>query len=229
MSNHIISKILDRPDAYLIIEAVKAKLSEEEAIRKKLHEEITEDDNIEFINGKVVAQLPVTMRHNQITGSLLCLLGNYVNELHLGLLGSQKLMISLTRNDYQPNICFFRKEKSSQFHDDLLFFPAPDLIIEILSDSTEVRDRGVKFKDYQAHGIEEYWIIDPNNETLEQYHLFGKEYQLILKSSTGDVKSFAVEGFQIPIKAIFSKTENLKAIQNLLSTQSSSTLTPPNS
>ena len=95
------------------------------------------------------------------------------------------------------------------------FFPAPDLVVEILSPSTKARDRGIKFKDYQAHGINEYWIIDPKDETLEQYHLFGEEYQLILKSAVGDVKSFAVEGFQIPIRAIFDDAENLKAIQNL--------------
>lgn len=89
------------------------------------------------------------------------------------------------------------------------------LVIEILSPSAKSRDRGVKFKDYQAHGIDEYWIIDPTDDTLEQYHLFGEEYELILKSAVGDVKSFAVEGFQIPIRAIFDETENLKAIQSL--------------
>ena len=69
-------------------------------------------------------------------------------------------MITLTRNDYEPDICFFRKDKSDNFTEDQVLFPAPDLVIEVLSDSTEKRDRGVKFKDYQAHKIEEYWIID---------------------------------------------------------------------
>ncbi|GAB2598351.1 Uma2 family endonuclease [Spirosoma areae] len=39
--------------------------------------------------------------------------------------------------------------------------PAPDLVIEVLSKSTARRDRGVKFTDYAANGIAEYWIVNP--------------------------------------------------------------------
>ena len=216
MSSRILSKILDRPDAYLIIDAVKAALDKESEIRRKFYNDITEQDKAEFINGEVIMHSPVMMRHNHVTGLLLNLLNVYVAKEQLGFVGIEKLMISLTRNDYEPDICFFRQEKASQFKRDQLLFPPPDLVIEILSNSTQTRDRGVKFKDYQAHGIEEYWIIDPKDETLEQYHLFGEEYQLVLKSAMGDVKSFAVEGFKIPIIALFDNTENLKALQNLL-------------
>jgi Uma2 family endonuclease len=229
MRSTIISEILDQPDAYLIIEEVKSALDREKENRLKFYEEIAENDNVEFINGEIVVQPPVTMRHNQVTGVLLCLLNIYVDKFELGFVGSQRLMISLTRNDYLPGICFFGQKKSAQFTYDQLYFPEPDLIIKVLSDSTEAIDRGLKFHDYQAHEIEEYWIVDPNNETLEQYHLSGKEYQLILKSAQGKVRSFAIEGFQIPIRAIFDDKDYLKALQNILVSQSSSTLTPPNS
>ncbi|WP_310587721.1 Uma2 family endonuclease [Dyadobacter fanqingshengii] len=215
MSSRILSEILDRPDAYLIVEAVKAALDKEKEIRQKFYNDITEDDKAEFINGEMVMHSPVMMRHNQVGGLLFTLLNFYVVREQLGYVGYEKLMISLTRNDYEPDICFFRQEKAVQFKQDQLLFPAPDLIVEILSNSTQAYDRGVKFKDYQAHKIEEYWIIDPKDQTLEQYHLFGEEYQLILKSTVGDVKSFAVEGFQIPIPAIFDAAENLKAFQSL--------------
>ena len=49
--------------------------------------------------------------------------------------------------------------------------PAPDFIAEILSDSTASVDRGVKFQDYAAHGVGEYWIVDPVQQTIEQYRL----------------------------------------------------------
>ncbi len=215
MGRRIFSKILDRPDAYLIVQAVQAALDKEKEIRSKFYDDITEDDKAEFINGEVVMHSPVMLRHNLATGLLLNLLNIYVAREQLGFVGFEKLMISLTRNDYEPDICFFRQEKSTQFTDEQMLFPAPDLIIEILSSSTEVRDRGVKFKDYQAHKIEEYWIVDPKDKTIEQYHLFGEEHQLILKSAVGNVKSFVVEGFQIPIAAIFDVSENLKALQNI--------------
>ena len=154
------------------------------------------------------------MNHNRATLLLAQLINIYVVKNELGFVGIEKVMIKLTRNDYEPDICFFKKDKSIFFTEDLTLFPEPDLVVEILSISTEVRDRGVKFKDYQAHSIEEYWIIDPENQTLEQYHLEGDEYKLILKSGNGTVTSFAVKGFKIPIQAIFNEAENLKVLQN---------------
>ncbi len=48
-------------------------------------------------------------------------------------------------------------------------YPAPDFIAEILSPSTESVDRITKFEDYAAHGVAEYWLIDPAKKIVEQY------------------------------------------------------------
>ena len=84
-----------------------------------------------------------------------------------------------------------------------------------MSDSTEKRDRGVKFKDYQAHKVQEYWIIDPESQTLEQYSFEEGEYQLIPNSPTGNVTSVVLKGFEIPILAIFDEAENFEAIRKI--------------
>ncbi|MCF0071670.1 Uma2 family endonuclease [Dyadobacter sp. CY261] len=215
MSNRMVSEIMNVPDAYLVLGAVQKALDEERKTRLKFYNDITEQEKVEFINGKIVVHSPVKMKHNKASLRLAQLLNIYVCRHNLGFVGIEKIMITLTRNDNEPDICFFRKDKTIMLTADQTLFPAPDLIVEVLSASTEARDRGVKFDDYQAHGIEEYWIIDPENETLEQYHLVGEEYKLILKAPSNDVSSFAVEGFRIPIRAIFDDAENLKAIQNL--------------
>lgn len=215
MTSHIFSEIMDAPDAYLVLNAVHKALDEERERRLKFYNEITEDQKVEFINGEIIVHSPAQKQHGRVLLRLSHLIDIYVMNQQLGLVGAEKLMITLTRNDYEPDICFFKKEKAEQTTDRQTLFPSPDFIVEILSPSTKARDRGVKFKDYEAHGIGEYWIVDPENQTLEQYHLLGEEYQLILKSAVGDVKSFVIEGFQIPIRAIFDDMENLKAIQNL--------------
>ena len=43
---------------------------------------------------------------------------------------------------------------------------APDLIVEILSPSTQRYDQLVKLNLYQRAGVREYWIVDPENETV---------------------------------------------------------------
>ena len=89
-----------------------------------------------------------------------------------------------------------------------------------LSNSTKANDKGVKFKDYAQNGIPEYWIIDPQGKTLEQYHLTrtAPDTYTLLKAHTlyDTLQSKVVQGFEIPVVAIFEATENLKALQGIL-------------
>ena len=56
-------------------------------------------------------------------------------------------------------------------------FP-PGLVVEILSDSTEVKDRITKFSIYEKFGIKYYLIADPDKESVEIYFLENSKYQL---------------------------------------------------
>lgn len=109
-------------------------------------------------------------------------------------------------------------------------FPGPALITEVLSPSTEENDRGIKFKDYALHGVSEYWIVDPEEQFIEQYILNDDTYKLKMKSSTGILKSPVLTGFEIPVESIFNKEKNLEVLTNFLKKQSaiSSQLKPEN-
>ena len=125
-------------------------------------------------------------------------------------------MISLQRNDYEPDICFFNVDIASQFTEDQTRFPAPDFAVEVLSPSTYMTDRQTKFADYEANGVREYWIIDPESELLEQYVLTNSKYVLRIKAPDGIVQSVTVPEFEIPIRALFDQQENLIARKKLL-------------
>lgn len=60
-----------------------------------------------------------------------------------------------------------------------LDFP-PALITEILSKSTQEKDRGIKFKYYQQEGVKYYLIVDINKRSIEIYELIKGEYKLQL-------------------------------------------------
>jgi hypothetical protein len=55
-------------------------------------------------------------------------------------------MIGLTRNDYEPDLVYFSKDKVDVFTDDQMIFPAPNFVVEILSKKTATRDEGIKKK-----------------------------------------------------------------------------------
>lgn len=213
-----IQQLLDSPRLPFIARKIDQVLTDEARRRREFYSQINEGDKAEFINGEAILHSPVKLRHNVAGKHLLVLLDAYVNRHDLGLIGYEKLMISLTRNDYEPDICFFAKERAASFLPDQMRFPAPDLVIEVLSASAVDIDRGVKFEDYAAHGVAEYWIVDPETETLEQYRLNESQeaYELVIKAMTGQVRSFVVAGFEIPVPAIFDQAENQAALQALL-------------
>ncbi len=216
MSNRIITDILEEPDAYFLIQEVQLKLNDEKTRRLAFYNDITEQEKVEFINGQIVVHSPVMKRYN-VASLLLARLMSVYSDIHqLGFVGIEKIMITLTRNDYEPDICFFDKQKADTFTDKQTLFPAPDFVVEILSDGTKDRDRGVKFKDYQAHKIQEYWIVDADQQTIEQYCLTDGQYELMLKSTEGNIKSVVLTGFQIPIQSIFDETLNLEAMKRLM-------------
>ena len=216
-----LKQLLNSPRLPFIARRIDAILADEAQRRREFYAQIDEDDKAEFINGEAIFHSPVKLRHNVVTKRLLILMDTYVMIHNLGYVGYEKIMVSLTRNDYEPDICYFSQATAAAFNPDQMRFPAPDLVVEVISTSTEQTDRGVKFEDYAAHGVQEYWIIDPEAETLEQYRLpeDGDAYEMVIKAMTGQVRSVAVSGFEIPVRAVFDPETNQAALQALLSQQ----------
>lgn len=177
----------------------------EQVKRHTFWADIDENIKAEFIDGEIIYHSPVYRRHWKTSSELMTLMLPYVKKNNLGEIGAEKVMIRCTRNDYEPDICFWRKDIADTFTPKQSAFPPPDFIVEILSDSTEGRDRGIKFMDYAKHGVTEYWIIDTNTKTIEQYtlNIEKMEYELNLKVREGKLKSIAIEGFEIEVPSIF--------------------------
>lgn len=215
-SDDLLYAVLRSPRLVQLRDRIEMTLAEEQARRERFYETVREDQKAEFINGEVIVQSPARLRHTDVKDDLLTLLKTFVKSRGNGFVGAEKMLISLSRNDYEPDVCYFAEAKATLFTGDQMKFPAPDLIIEVLSPSTEEIDRTIKFEDYAAHGVSEYWLVDPDAETVEQYVLAGDRYELQMKSRTGMLTSRAIQGFEIPVRAIFDKDENLKTLRNIL-------------
>lgn len=213
----LFDQILELPDAPRLIEKVKNKLEEEKKSRLQFYNDIDESNKVEFINGKIVVHSPVMKRHNDASSFIFNLVNNYVLKHDLGFVGYEKIMCTFDRNDYEPDIVFFGKKKSKYFKSDQTLFPVPDLIVEVLSKSTQQIDRGIKFTDYESQAVKEYWIVDPDNKIVEQYTLKKNRYELALKSGNGHLNSIVLQGLEIPIEACFDPKLNFEALGKLMS------------
>lgn len=211
----IIAPLLRSSKLPVYLEELNALYEAEKQKRDEFHAWLTPDMKAEFIQGEVVVQSPVRNKHLDVTRWLLNLLSTYVDLHDLGTVKSEKALIRLTRNSFEPDICFFTREKAASFTPDTLYFPAPDFVIEVLSESTEKTDRGIKMEDYALHGVREYWLVNADEETVEQY--FSNRGSFLLQPRYNKpLSSLVIKGFSITTGAVFSKEENIAALREIL-------------
>jgi Uma2 family endonuclease len=68
----------------------------------------------------------------------------------------------------QPDLCVIC---DSQKLDELGCNGAPDWVIEILSEGNSKKEMRIKYELYEAAGVREYWVVDPEHETVHQFVL----------------------------------------------------------
>lgn len=83
---------------------------------------------------------------------------------------------------------------------------APELVIEILSPGNSEKEMGIKYELYEANGVLEYWLIDPEHEVVFIYRLKdGKFYAGKPYSTLEVIQSDVLVGFEMNVSKIFGK------------------------
>ncbi|NNU94805.1 Uma2 family endonuclease [Geobacillus sp. NFOSA3] len=83
---------------------------------------------------------------------------------------------------------------------------APDLIVEVLSPSTALKDRNEKYKLYQRFEVKEYWMVDPLHRTIEVYGWHNGVYEKREVFGEQDVLvSFLHPDLKICLKDVFQR------------------------
>ena len=216
MSTLDLTPLLKSPCLPEIAATLNDRLRTENVARQRFYDEMTDSEKVEFIDGEIIMHSPARNRHLLANYNLVTLLGTFVRRHALGEIREEKCLCVFPRNDYEPDIVYFVPEKANSFVPETMRFPIPDFVVEILSESTESRDRGVKFEDYEAHGVREYWLIDADVEIVEQYVIENGRFQLLSKSGSGEITCRVIAGFRIPIRAIFDSSMNLQTLKSLL-------------
>lgn len=95
------------------LDRLRRILDDEAGRRERFVDDRSPERKAEFIDGEVVVHSPAGHRHNRITRRLVVLLGAYVQQHDLGEVVAEKALVSLTRNDYEPAVCFFGRAKAA--------------------------------------------------------------------------------------------------------------------
>jgi Uma2 family endonuclease len=166
---------------------------------------------VELSDGRLVVLPMPTDTHQRIVGKLFRLMSDYVEANRLGEVRVAPLRTRLRPGKFrEPDIMFMSVEHSDRIGED--YWGVPDLVVEVILPRTEISsrtehiDQSEKFEDYQKAGVNEYWIVDPEDETIEVYVLRHGAYHLLGKWKRDEIaRSKILRGFSVPIDSVFSK------------------------
>lgn len=163
---------------------------------------LPEEKRYEIIEGELLVRPTPPIRHQMVLVGLLYRLYPAMEGERLGTLLIGPVAVVLEYESVvEPDILFVSTARQEILRSDGAIHGAPDLVVEILSPSTAKRDQVVKRKLYQKYGVREFWIVDPEAQTIEVCALgdgtsapFGKGALLT---------SPLLPNFQVPLDDIF--------------------------
>ena len=165
----------------------------------------SETKRYELLEGEIIMVPSPTTYHQSISGNLEHALRDFARKHNLGFIYDAPLDVVFSEEDVaQPDIFFISKERSQIVTKDNIQ-GAPDLIIEILSPATAERDRTYKRTLYARSGVREYWIVDPEKQSIEVMKLGEKGFETWGIYRKGeDLVSPLLEGLCLNLGEIFS-------------------------
>ncbi|MEZ4657293.1 MAG: Uma2 family endonuclease [Caldilineaceae bacterium] len=123
--------------------------------------ELSEDVHAEWVNGETILFMPPKPEHQRVVSFLLTVIRLFVEHFNLGeiLTAPVEMKPTPVSNSREPDLLFVASENLERFGDAKLEGPA-DLVVEIISPESEIRDTVDKLREYEAEGVREYWIVD---------------------------------------------------------------------
>ena len=155
---------------------------------------LTPERFADLIDGEIFVHAAVSLRHADLLNFLDAILRAYIDRHRLGFLYRESVAVRLSsRNVFLPDLAFYRAHRRQQIRDTHVE-GAPDLVVEVLSPRTADRDVGPKFAEYEQHGVQEYWVLDP--ATLA-HRFYRRDGEILVEYAAGAsrVGSEVVPGF----------------------------------
>jgi len=164
-----------------------------------------EDENrYELIDGELYMAPAPTWEHQESIGNLYSALRDFVRANELGRVVASPIDVFLSNEDvFQPDIVFVSIERLNIIHSSGVH-GAPDLVIEMLSPSTEHRDLTIKRERYAMFDVKEYWLANPIAKTITVLRLQNGTFEQMGVFAEGTaVETPLLPGLQVDISAVF--------------------------
>ena len=160
-----------------------------------------EDDGrkYELISGVVVMSPSPTTKHQQVLMEIAYQVKAFLRQHSLGGLYPETDIRLSTNLVYRPGLVFIRAERVRANWPRIS--EPPDLVVEVVSPESRRYDAETKRSDYERYGVREYWLIDPDLETMTFLRLDGSAY-VPMQPQGDELASAVLPGFKLDLKAV---------------------------
>ena len=139
--------------------------------------QLPDEVRAEILDGELLMSPSPFRKHQSISREIEFRLCQWVKTHPLGEVYNAPFDVVLSQYDIvQPDLLYISYERKSILTEANVQ-GAPDLVIEILSSGDKKRDTVKKKAIYEKYGVKEYWIVDPDTETISVFILEGDNFQ----------------------------------------------------
>ena len=177
----------------------------------------------EIIGGEKVMAPAVNLNHSEIIARIHFCFASYFVKHKNGYAYTDNINVRFSDTDmFIPDLSVVMKDREQILAGRKKIIGAPDMVVEVLSKSTQKKDRTVKKDTYEAYGVREYWIVDPFSKSVSVYLLRDGKYflddeyilfdeddlEFMTDEEKADIKHEVpvsiCEGLTIPLEFVFS-------------------------
>jgi Uma2 family endonuclease len=161
----------------------------------------------ELWEGELIMSPAPSYYHQEIALRFYRLLFDWVSQRKVGkVIASPIDMVLSPHRTVQPDVAYIAKDRLAIIQD--VIRGSADLVAEVVSLGGRNRDRIEKRDLYEQHGIKEYWIIDPEPETVDLLALVNSRYELVTRGGPRQaVASRLLPGFEVSVDHLFHGDE----------------------
>ena len=161
----------------------------------------------ELIDGEHYVTPSPNTKHQRVSTDLTVLIGSWLEQHPIGQVFHAPFDVVFSQYDVvEPDLLFLSNARAADALTAQHVRGVPELVIEIGSPGTRKRDETVKRALYERVGVSEYWVVDPDTDTIRVYRLEGDEFARVseLSADAGDVLvTPLLPGLELPLARVF--------------------------
>lgn len=167
-----------------------------------------DDNRYELFEGEIFVSRAPGLPHQTVLANLLTLIRNFLARKPVGKIWPTPGVILDNFNAAIPDLVFVTNEHLEAIASGDKVTGAPDLVIEVISEGAENerRDKTVKRQAYSKFGVQEYWIVDRYQHTIEVYRLVESQLELVTTLTNNDqLTTPLMPGFTCLLSQVFEE------------------------